>query len=216
MLEILFSFQFAWITVVVTGLCILFALLCTYLQKQLLTIEIGDWLLEHIYCPLAKVILLMFMAFLLFPAIVDSTGYRDLIHLFTQWDFVISMLNILFIGSLLLTFLPAINHPAIAMPLLGCIAIGLIFLHQLVIPHESEVEWIPAFTVSVRIVLLIVFGFLVIRWMTHHLRLWLDYHFNISGNKALVMDTLYLIFQLPVLLAYGHSLHTQLMVNVTD
>lgn len=209
MLDILFSLQFVWISLLVIALSILLALFCTFLQKQLLSMSIGEWLLEHVYCPLAKVILLMFMAFLLFPLIVESITYRELVQLFMKYDFVMNMLNILFVGSLLITFLPGLSHPALALPLLGCIAIGLIFLHQVSMPGMAEISWVPPFSTSMRILLLMFLSYMVTRWLAGRVSMWIDYQFNITGSKVLVTDTNYLILQMPILLAYGHSLQTQ-------
>lgn len=209
MLEILFSLQFVWIALLIVGLSILLALLCAYLQRQLLAISIGEWLLEHIYCPLIRVLLLMTMAFLIFPLIVESARYSDLARLFMRTDFLINMLNILFVTSLLVTFIPGIRHPALSIPVLGCIAISLIFLHQVMIPNQLEINWAPPFAIGMRIFVIVCISYFCIRWITHHLSLWLDYRFNITGSKPLVRDTSYVIFQIPVLLAYGHSLHTQ-------
>lgn len=209
MLNNLFSLQFAWIALLITILSILLALLCAFLPKLLVTFAPGEWLLEHAYCPLAKGLLLLFMAFLLFPLIVESSSYSGLAGLFMQADSVITILNILFVSSLLLSFLPGLRHPALALPLLGCIAIGLIFLHRVAIPLLPEVSWVPSFAASFGIVVLIVLSHLLTRWLTPRISMWADYHFNIADSKALISDISYLILQMPILLAYGHSLQSQ-------
>ena len=209
MLNSLFSLQFVWIALLITILSILLALLCAFLLNLLLTFAPGEWLLEHAYCPLAKALLLLFMAFLLFPLIVKSSSYSELAGLFMQADSVINMLNILFVSSLLLSFLPGLSHPALALPLLGCISIGLIFMHQVAIPLLPEVSWIPSFAASFGIVALIVLSHLLTRWLTPRISGWADYHFNIADSKTLISDINYLILQMPILLAYGHSLQSQ-------
>lgn len=208
MLNILFSLQFLWIALLIAILAILLALFCAFLLKQLLTIALGEWLVDHVYCPLAKVLLLMFMAFMLFPLIVETSNYRDIAGLFMQADFLMHTINILFVSSLLVSFLPGLSHPALALPVLGCIAIGLIFLHQ-GLPSQPEVNWIPSFASSIKIVVLIVFSYILTRWMTIRISMWADYRFNISDSKVLVRDINYLVLQMPILLAYGHSLQTQ-------
>ena len=210
MFEPLFSLQFVVIAAMVVSLSIGFAFFCALLQKQLLYVAAGEWLLEHIYCPLTRVLLLMFMAFLIFPLIIQQIGYSDLLELILTQDFLLNMVNILFVSSLLMSFLPLINHPALAMPLLGCIAIGLIFLHQQVMPTSLQVSWIPGMAEFTRIVVLMVLSYLFSRWSTHHVSLWLDYRFNITGSRPLVQDIHYLILQMPILLAYGHSLQLQI------
>ena len=100
MIDILFSFQFIGIAILIIILSVALAFLCAQLHKQLLYIALGEWLMDHVYCPLAKVLLLMLMAFLLYPMIVVSASYSTLFALFFNHDFLVSMLNILFLSSL--------------------------------------------------------------------------------------------------------------------
>lgn len=209
MLNILFSLQFVWISLLVIVLSTATGLLCSVLHKQLLYITAGEWLIQHIYCPVAKVLLLMLMAFLLFPLIIEFTSYSNLAALFLHKDFLINMVNILFISSLLLSFIPVFSHPGIAMPLLGFIATALIFMHVIVIPGAIDISWIPSFSASSKIFILIVIGYMSCRWSTNQLSQWVDVRFNVSDSKGLVSDSIYLIFQMPVLLAYGQALQVQ-------
>jgi hypothetical protein len=119
------------------------------------------------------------------------------------------MVNILFVASLLFAFLPIFNHPALAMPLLGCLAIGLIFFHQVVLPANIDIFLFPSLAISIKLLTLMIISYLICRWLTNKLSPWLDYHYNITGSKALVSDTSYLIFQMPIMLAYGQSLNVQ-------
>ena len=209
MFEPLFSLQFIAIAVLVIALSIGFAFFCALVQKHLLYVTAGEWLLEHVYCPLTRVLLLMFMAMLIFPLIVRQVSYGELMQLLSSTDFLINMLNILFVASLLLYFLPLLSHPALAMPILGCIAIGLIFLHQIALPRAIQIAWWPAMPELIRILVLMVASYLFTRWSTHHISMWLDYRFNVTGSRHLVQDIHYLILQMPILLAYGHSLNLQ-------
>jgi len=206
MLGILLSLQFVGIAATTVLLSIALAFACSLVQKQLLYITSGEWLMEHIYCPVSKVLLLMLMAYLLFPLIYNSIGYIDLLKLFIKKDFLLNMVNILFVASLVTAFIPLLNHPAIAMPLLGCIAIGLIYNHQVSIPAGLEIAVLPSAGDTVKILVLMIFSYLICRWLTLNLSQWLDYHFNVLGSKALVSDSSHLILQMPVMLAYGDSL----------
>ncbi len=209
MLDILFSLQFLGFSIAIVLLSTALAYLCSLLHKHLLYITSAEWLMEHVYCPVARVLLLLLIAFMMFPLIVESTSYADLLNLFVEKDFLINTINILFVASLLFAFIPFFNHPAIAMPLLGCIAIGLLFFHQVIIPQNTDIQLFPSIGTSFRIVLLMIAGYLICRWLSNHLADWIDYRFNVTGSKSLVSDSSHLVFQMPVMLAYGHSLHLQ-------
>jgi len=172
-------------------------------------VALGEWLLEHVYCPLTRVLLLMFTAFLIFPLIVHKTSYSGLIELLLSADFLVNMVNILFVSSLLLSFPPAIRHPALAMPLLGCIALALIYRHQTVVPNAVQISWWPELGILIRILTLMLLTYVFSRWSTHHISLWLDFRFNVTGSRHLVLDIHYLILQIPIMLAYGHGLIRQ-------
>lgn len=151
----------------------------------------------------------MLMAFLMFPLIIQSMTYSELFKLLTKPDFLINMVNILFLSSLLFSFLPVLSHPGVGMPLLGCIATALIFLHKIVLEQQLDISWLPSFNASIKIIIIIVITYLINRWLTRHVSEWVDHRFIVSDSKVLVADINHLIFQMPVVLAYGHSLKLQ-------
>ena len=210
MFEIMFSFQFAGISILLILSSTAVAYICTLLHQQVLYITLAEWLMEHVYCPLVKVLLLMLMAFLLFPLIFPDIHYGELIQLFLQQKFLISMLNILFFSSLLFTFLPLLKHPAFAMPVLGCIATGLLFLHHIAIPAQIDFHWLPSASATGKIIFFMLFTHFISRWLNTHLSEYIDLRFIITGSKALITDINYLVFQIPVVLAYGQDLTLQL------
>ena len=212
MFDILFSLHFVWISLTIILLSTALAFLCAFLHKQLLYIATGEWLMEHIYCPVAKLFILIIMAFTLMPLIINTISYEDLLMLFKKKDFLINMLNILFVSSLILTFLPLLNHPAIAMPLLGCMAIALFSSHAMTLSNGQEIQWLPSLVDISKLLLLMLVGYWICRWLTQHLSLWIDFNYNVTGSKALVSDSSHLIFQIPVMLAYGNSLIPQWML----
>jgi hypothetical protein len=212
MLDILFSFQFVWIALLIVISSTALAYLCALLHKQLLYITVGEWLMEHIYCPLLKVLQLLFIAFLLFPLIEESISYGSLARLFTDVEFLQNLVNVLFITSLLLVLIPILNHPAIAMPVLGSIAIALIYLHQMVIPLGLDISLLPSIATSLKIIGFMLFSYWLSRWLINHISETLDYRFNVTGSQELVSDTSYLILQIPVILAFGQDLHLKISV----
>jgi len=210
MFDILLSFQFLGICLLIIALSTALAYACILLHKQLLYIAAAEWLMEHIYCPLAKVLILMLMAFLLFPMIFIDISYTQLVQLFLQSSFLISMLNILFFSSLLFTFIPILRHAAIAMPVQGCIATGLLFLHQIAIPAQLDFNWLPSATAAGNILFLMLLTHLISRWLNNRVSEWVDLRYIVTGSKALITDINHLIFQIPVVLAYGKGLTLQL------
>ncbi len=209
MLDIFFSLQFLWIALLIILLSVALAFACAKLHQQLEGIALGDWLFDHVYCPISKMLLLILMAFLLFPLIIPGSNYQNLLGLFQQQDFLINMINILFVSSLLLSFLPGLNHPALAMPLLGCLAFSIFFLHQVVLPQAADISWFPGFSPALRLLALVVGCYLLCRWLNLQISQWIDHRYLVTGSIKLVSDINYLIFQTPVVLAYGHGLNLQ-------
>ena len=154
----------------------------------------------------------MLMAFLLFPLMFENTSYSQLFQLFFLSNFLINMVNILFISSLLISFLPLLSHPAFSMPLLGCIATGLFYFHEIALPTQIEFDWIPSGGAFGNIVLLMIITHLLGNWLSDTVSEWIDQKFIVNDSKHLVTDINYLIFQMPVILAYGQSLAIQLDV----
>ncbi len=206
MFDILFSFNFIWIAIVIIFLSVALAFFCVFLHRHFLYITVAEWLTEHIYCPIGRVLLLMTMAFLLYPLIISGSDYAQLWGLFSQQPFIINMLNILFVAGLLFSFLPIVNHPAIGMPLLGCIAFGLLFKHQYASVQPIDFNWFLAPVDVLKLIALMLATYWLARWLNRVLSEWVDLKFMVSDSKNLISDINYLILQIPVVLAYGHAL----------
>ncbi|MBT3203584.1 MAG: hypothetical protein HOM14_19565 [Gammaproteobacteria bacterium] len=209
MFDILFSFSFVWITVLTIILATAIAYFCIFLHQQFLYISAAEWLAEHIYCPTLRVLLLMFMAFLLFPLMIENTGYSQLFQLFFQPDFLINMVNILFLSSLIFSFITILNQSVTAMPILSCIATGLFYQHQIAIPAQVEFSWIPTGSAFGKIVVWMILTYMLSRWLSETISEWIDLRFMVTESKNLVTDISYLVLQMPVILAYGQSLAIQ-------
>lgn len=209
MFEILFSFKFIWIALLIMLLSTSVAFLCIFLHRHFLYIPTAEWLSEHIYCPLIRVLLLMLMAFLLFPLMLEQITYSQLLELFFKKDFLINMVNILFFSGLIFSFIPVLNHPALGIPILGCIATALFYLHQIAIPANIEFDWVPSGGAFINIIFLMIITHMLGKWMSDSVSSWIDQKFIVIQSKNLVTDVNYLIFQMPVILAYGQSLSLQ-------
>lgn len=209
MLNSVFSFQFIGITFVLITLSIGLAYLCTFLQKQLLYIAAGEWLLEHIYCPVGRVLMLILMVFLLMPMMQQQQSYTEISQLFFETDFLISMMNILFLSSLVFSFLPLLSHPALGMPILGCMSTALFFQYSIVLPESIEFDWLPEFDEVLKLMVLALILYFLTNWLNNKLSEWADHRFIVTGSKEIISDINFLIFQIPIILAYGQTLALQ-------
>jgi len=209
MFDILFSFNFIWIAALIIVFATATAYFCLFLHRHLLYIPAAEWLTEHIYCPIIRVFLLILMAFLLFPLIIENTSYSQLFQLFYQPDFLINMVNILFLSSLIFSFIGILNHSAVAMPILSCIATGLFYQHQVAIPAHVEFSWLTGGSVFGKILLWMILIYMSSRWLSETISEWIDLRFMVTDSKNLISDINYLVLQMPIVLLYGHSLVLQ-------
>ncbi len=213
MFDFQFSFQFIFLTFFIILLSTGLALFCAWLNKKLHHINLGHWLMEHVYCPLGKTVILIIIMLLLFPVIDMRLNYNQLLTQLYEHNFLSSMTNILFVSGLILSFVPVLSHPAITMPLLGCITTGLVFAHLYRIPAHIDISWIPEGETLLKIIIIIMITYFICRWLNENISLWVNQKFNVSGSSGLVSDINYLIFQIPVVLAYATTLLSQLQTN---
>lgn len=209
MFDLLFSLQFVWISSCIIALSILIGFLCAYLQSHLLQLTAGVWLVEHIYCPLAKTLILMCMTLLLFPLMVKGVGYTQVSELFVDTSYLTNMMNILFVSGLLFTFFPLLSHPAVAMSGLGCIATAILLYSYYNPAPQQDFSFLPDIQDSLKILILIIASYWANRWVIDQISTYIDNRYIVTGSKALVSDISYLILQIPIMLAYAHSLHRQ-------
>jgi len=215
MLDILFSFQFVWIALIIILLSTGVAILCVYLHAHLLQVIAGTWLTDHIYCPVVKTMILVIMTLLLFPLMVQQADYSQVFNVFVEREYLTQMLNILFVSGLLISFIPLLQHPAMAMPLLGCIATAILFNSYFSVRLPQEVALLPDFTALLKILLLMFAIYWLNRWIIDQFSSYIDHRFIITGSRELVADIAYLILQIPVMLAYAHSLNLQNSISAT-
>ncbi len=206
MLDIFFSLQFVWISCLIIALSIAIGFFCVYLHSQLLQLPAGEWLVEHIYCPVTKTLILMCMTLLLFPLLVEGVAYSQVMDLFVSREYITNMLNILMVSGLIFTFFPLLNHPAVSMPLLGCIAIAILLNSYFNLATQQDINFLPDAASFWKILILIIASYWANRWIIEQVSSYIDHRFIVSGSRTMVSDISYLILQIPVMLAYAHSL----------
>jgi hypothetical protein len=206
MLDIFFSLQFIWISCLIVALSIAIGFFCAYLHSHLLQVTAGEWLVEHIYCPITKTLILMCMTLLLFPLIVEGANYQQVMGLFVERQYLTNMMNILMVSGLIFSFFPLLSHPALAMPVLGCIATAILLNSYFALTAEQVVNFIPDLHTLMKILALIIATYWANRWIIDKVSSYIDDRYIVTGSKTMVSDVSYLILQIPVMLAYAQSL----------
>jgi hypothetical protein len=213
MLEPLLSLHFVAIALIIIVLSTTVALLCAYLHRQLLQVFAGEWLHEHVYCPTTRTFILLVMTLLLFPLMNEDVDYAQVGQLFLSREYLTNMLNILLVSGLVITFVPLLNHPALAMPILGCIATAILFHHYFAQFPGTEPDWIPGIAATIKILVLISILFWLGQMLIEQLACYFDQRFFVTGSKEIVTDIVYLILQIPVMLAYAAGLQASVAVT---
>ena len=203
MLDAILSLHFIAITLIIVLLSGLVALLCGYLHRHLLQVFAGEWLTDHIYCPAVRTSLLVIMTLLLFPIMVEPAGYGDVKALFLTQDYLTNLLNILFVTGLLSSFIPGLRHPALAMPLRACIASAILLQQYYSDSPPETLGWLPDVAGAIKVMVLIILLGWLVSAAIDPVSTAIDHYFLVSGSKLMVSDTLYLIAQTPIMLAYA-------------
>jgi hypothetical protein len=126
--------------------------------------------------------------------------------LFVDRQYLTNMMNILLVSGLIFSFFPLLNHPALAMPILGCIATAILLNSYFNLTSEMAVSFIPDSGNLLKLLALIIITFWANRWIIDKVSSYIDQRYIVSGSKTMVADVSYLILQIPVILAYAQSL----------
>ena len=183
--------------------------LCFYLLYHAHEVDSTTWILQHVLCPIIRIIVLLIVVSQIYPAIDDNLGSLDFWRILGQQNQFRDMVNILFFAGLLLSFIPIVNHPVLALPLQSIFTIALVFHWQYVGTVTTLVLFPSAATI------LKIAGYMLLAWyVTRQLSLplsrWLDHRLVISGSIRLVSDALYMVLLIPVMLIYCGFLNAQL------
>ncbi len=126
--------------------------------------------------------------------------------LFVERQYLTNMMNILMVSGLIFSFFPLLNHPALAMPVLGCIATAILLNSYFALTAEQVVNFIPDLHTLMKILALIIATYWANRWIIDKVSSYIDDRYIVTGSKTMVSDVSYLILQIPVMLAYAQSL----------
>lgn len=184
--------------------------LCFYLLYKVHEVEMSTWILEHVLCPLMRIVVLLIVVSQVYPVIDQSLGSLDFWRILAQQNQLRDMVNILFIAGLLLAFIPLVNHPLFALPLQGMFTIALVF-HWQYIDTVATLVLFPSLWTIVKIVLYMLLAWYATREFSGPLARLVDRQFNINGSIRLVSDSIYMVLQIPVMLIYCSFLKQQLL-----
>ena len=183
--------------------------LCFYLLRQVQDSPSTVWFVEHIACPLIRVLILLIVVSQVYPAIDDQSNSIDFWRGLGDSQKLRDIVNILFLAGLLLAFVPVLNHPMCALPLQGMLTIALVFDWQ----YGSQIaslSLLPSPTTLLKIAAWMALAWLLTRELSIPLAHRLDRALVVSGTIRLVSDALYMLLQIPVMLIYGAHLARQL------
>ena len=187
--------------------------LCLWLLYKAHEAMVSEWILEHVICPIIRILVLLFIVSLVYPALNASSGALEFWGQLTQRGQFNDLLNILFFAGLGLSFLPVVSHPVFALPVQSLLTIALVFSWQ----HASAgnaLVLLPSLATLVKIVVYMMLAYFVTREASIPLSRWIDEKYHISGSIRLVSDSIYLVLQIPVMLIYINFLRQQLPATI--
>ena len=183
--------------------------LCFWLLHKAQEVPASVWILEHVICPMIRILVLLFVVSLIYPAVDMQTSSLQFWQLLGQQGQFNNLLNIMFFAGLLLAFLPLVSHPVFALPIQSILTIALVFSWQYA-EMVDRLQLLPSLATSLKIIGYMLLAYFVTRESSIHLSRWLDHRFHIEGSIRLVSDATYLVLQIPVMLIYCSFLAQQL------
>ncbi len=184
--------------------------LCFYLLHKTGEVSATVWLVEHVTCPITRIVVLLFIVSLIYPAVSPATSSQDFWRVLWQQEHLNQAINILFFGSLLLSFIPGVSHPVFALPLQACLSIALVFNWQYGMTLVEGPEFVPGIGFAVKIVIYMLVVYFLTRSTSIPISRWIDRKLTIRGSIRLVSDSIYLTLQIPVMLMYCSYLREQI------
>ena len=191
-----------WIILIIIGCACSGISLCFWLLQKATNDSFTIWFLEHIACPIIRILVLLLIVSLLYPSIGTESSTASFWQVMLQQNNINEAINILFFGSLMLSFLPVLNHPVFTLPVQSCLSIGLVFSWQYEPVLSNLPSLVPAIGDWAKMAIYMAIAFFVTRHTSVIAAKWIDRKMEVSGSIRLVSDSIYLVLQIPIILAY--------------
>ncbi len=179
--------------------------LCFWLLHQAREVDTTLWILEHIICPIIRIVVLLIVVSLVYPTFDASSSSVEFWRILSRQGEFQDLINILFLVGLGLAFLPIVNHPVFALPIQSMLSIALVFYWQ----YQAAIatpDLFPSLATLIKIVVYMACAYFVTRQTIIWLGRRLDEKFSVAGSVRLISDTIYMVLQIPVMLLYGSYL----------
>lgn len=201
--------NFAWVMLVTIVSVVGGTSLSFWLLHQARDVDSTVWILQHIVCPIIRILILLIIVSQVYPVIGEGKGSLDFWRILVQQGQFNDLINILFFTGLALAFLPLVSHPVIALPLQSLLTVAVVFNWEYREIGEA-LELFPPGATLLKIFVYMVLAYFVTRESSIYLSRRIDHWLHISGSIRLVSDSIYLLLQIPVILLYCAFLNAQL------
>lgn len=178
------------------------------LLEKVAEVAVSHWLFEHVLIPAARAMTLVLFILVAYPALFGLETAPPLGELLAADRMrITTLLNIVFVLTLLLPLLPGISRwPELVLPLQGITAATLLFRWLASTLPEREIHYWPGLTTVLGLLALAVVTHWLAKELAHHLAQRLDRAFDIEGSDKLIYRSVVMMMQMPVILLYTLSL----------
>ena len=198
-----------WAIIITASSVIAGAGLCYWLLHQAREVDSTLWLLQHVLCPIVRIMVLFIVVSQVYPVLDSSFTSIDFWRVLSRQGQFNDLLNVLFLVGLLMAFLPLLNHPVLALPIQSSLTIALVFHWQYATSIES-LQLFPSLATLLKIVAYMLLAYFATREASIHLSRWIDKKLLVSGSIRLVSEAIYVVLQIPVMLIYLSFLKLQI------
>lgn len=189
-------------------------LLAYRLNRALAGNHVFHWAWDHLGAPLIRAALVAAFVLIAYPALFGAHSAPPLSKLIADGSMRLSsLLNVLFISSLVLPALPPLSsRQALVIPVQGLIAVAMVFGWYTDYLGASSASFWPGFGAAGATVAMAIVAHLLAKDLGAYLGVAADRHFNTSGFDRLVPNAVELVVQMPVMLYYGLILGRQISI----
>ena len=180
------------------------------LREKLEESAILKWMMDHVGLPFARVILILIFILSAYPALYGIEQLPSLSSvLFEHTERIHSLINWLFVSSLIIPFLPMVGViPAFVLPIQSILATALLF--NWATRDVSPISLMPNLLVLALFIILSIVTHKIAKIFAEFVGYSLQEKVNKQDMTHLVYESTLLAFQLPAILVYGFYLGSQI------